>query len=61
MLEDKQIKCNKCNSTNLHWLVWVDKNNKIVGKVVNLKMANIGVMIVINIRGNNVKRKNILV
>ena len=27
-MEDKQIKCNKCNSTNLHWLVWVDTNNK---------------------------------
>ena len=29
---NKDIKCNKCNSDNLHWLVWVDKNNKYQGE-----------------------------
>jgi hypothetical protein len=27
-MNNQNIKCNKCNSDNLHWLVWVDKNNK---------------------------------
>ena len=31
-MKDEPIKCNKCNSANLHWLVWVDTNNKIVGE-----------------------------
>ena len=29
---NKDIKCNKCKSDNLQWLVWVDKNNKYQGE-----------------------------
>ena len=31
-MNNQNIKCNKCNSDNLHWLVWVDKNNKYQGE-----------------------------
>ena len=31
-MNNQNIKCNKCNNDNLHWLVWVDKNNKYQGE-----------------------------
>ena len=30
--KEGHLKCKDCGGDNLHWLAWVDKNNKYVGE-----------------------------